>query len=220
MGSAITFFDKITNKNCQNLQDLGSGPLCTSSSFSCNSGNHSHCCCTYEHVDLSYCEHEGLGQNCLGEKTGKEQWEDVEEELSETEEEVSPRGKLWKILLTTLSRCIMGRRCLCDTIKPILKLSQLLGVIPLNLNHRRNSDHDEKPSSSCELTFRSSKSLSAFLNTSFILLFLLISPMIIVFRGTDLHAFSLQMLAMCLETIILLAVGRLYQGKFSKVKGQ
>lgn len=117
----------------------------------------------------------------------------------------------------------MGRRCLCDTIKPILKLSQLLGVIPLNLDHEKNSAGEK--TGSCELTFNW-KSLSTFLNTSFIFFFLLISPiahseirdrMSIVFSGTDLYAFSLQTVAMVLETTILLTVGRLYQGKFSRV---
>ncbi|OXA57719.1 uncharacterized protein LOC110847219 [Folsomia candida] len=116
----------------------------------------------------------------------------------------------------------MGRRCLCDTIKPILKLSQLLGVIPLNLDHEKNSAGEK--TGSCELTFNW-KSLSTFLNTSFIFFFLLISPiahseirdrMSIVFSGTDLYAFSLQTVAMVLETTILLTVGRLYQGKFSR----
>jgi len=267
MGSAITFTDKIANKNCQNLQDHKE-PLC----------NHNN---RWDHVEIQYEEDSSeeleklatssasASVNCKEKRRKKvylkrrdhhrlnsinsRQFTDDDDDLDNVDdftnhhedtkhEEESPKrsrcscssfkkptcGKLGSFLIRNIKqrgtiKDSMGRRCLCDTIKPILKLSQLLGVIPLRLNHPRN-DEGEKVGL-CELKFQW-RSLPTILNTSFIMFFILITPfahaeirdrMKIVFSGTDLYAFTLQTMAMVLETAILLTVGRLYKGKFSKV---
>jgi hypothetical protein len=292
MGSAITFTDKITNKNCQNLQDLKE-PLC----------NHNNHCISRDHVEIQQdyddeveaeadtetgTELEGLAPCCPKQKklTKKRRYEQQEypevhqnnphrhvhhqhqrvkkksqhhlqqHDCENHHEDDEHEGQLEKgkesqrrsrcnssscstsstfqgnptcgklaTIVSKLGKSVMGgRRCLCDTIKPILKLSQLLGVIPLRLHHQRNEEGEKI--GYCELTFQW-RSLSTILNTSFIMFFILITPfahaeirdrMKIVFSGTDLYAFTLQTMAMVLETTILLTVGRLYKGKFSKVR--
>lgn len=121
----------------------------------------------------------------------------------------------------------MGRHCLCDTVKPIILMSQYLGVLPLALEHQKSDGSVVKRSEGVYCQLASSwKNIGAVVNGVFILFFAIILPMsyteirdrmAIVFSGTDLYAFTFQTLAMVLETTTLLTVNRIQKDKFSKV---
>lgn len=118
----------------------------------------------------------------------------------------------------------MGRHCLCDTVKPILVLAQMLGLVPLSLQHIRKGDQIVEESNDCILTCNW-KCYGAIVNSLLIGFFVSILPfardeirdrMSVVFTGTDMYAFTYQSFAMVVETTALLAFGRLYKSKFAE----
>ncbi|CAL8082963.1 unnamed protein product [Orchesella dallaii] len=136
----------------------------------------------------------------------------------------SELGLLDKKSSIIISTCSMGRRCLCDTIKPMLALAQAFGLVPLSLDHERIAGALGE-STQCKLQFRWT-SFAVIVNTILIIFFLTILPiarseikdrMSAVFTGTDLYAFTFQTLVMVLETTALLMFGRIHKQKFAQV---
>lgn len=117
----------------------------------------------------------------------------------------------------------MGGSCLCNRVRPILKLSEFLGILPMKIFHPRGESGYK--TGSCQLVYQW-KSAGAIVNTVLSIAFVIFLPfsfgeikkrMSQVFSGTDLYAFTLQMVALNFETTVLLLSGRFLRGRFIKV---
>ena len=117
----------------------------------------------------------------------------------------------------------MGGNCLCNRVRPILKLSEFLGILPMKIFHPKGESGFK--TGSCQLVYQW-KSVGAIVNTIMCTAFVIFLPfsfreikkrMSQVFSGTDLYAFTLQMVALNFETTVLLLSGRFLRGRFIKV---